>query len=282
MIALLVGLGAGIYLPSAIPLITAVFGRDHWGKAISFHETAASTSILAIPLLTALGLRFFHWRSLFIILSAACLIVLISFWTFSPSPRSDEEKRVPLMQVVKRSDFWVIAVLWIFASSNSLGLYNIIPLLLVKEKGMGLEFSNTIFGFSRMGGVLMVLSAGFLIDRYGVKTLLSVVLFVTGIATIGLALAQEFFFLVTMLFIQATVASVFFPVGLVAISKLTIVDERSTFTGTTIAVGVIVGLGITPALLGAVADAVSFQLGMLVLGVLTVMSCALLRYLRKI
>ena len=43
--SLFIGLGAGIYLPSAIPLITAVFGREHWGKAIAFHETAASFSL---------------------------------------------------------------------------------------------------------------------------------------------------------------------------------------------------------------------------------------------
>jgi len=86
LICLLIGLGAGIYLPSAIPLITATFGRDNWGKAIAFHETAASSSILSVPLLTALALRFLHWRILFFILSTACLSVLISFWVFSPSP----------------------------------------------------------------------------------------------------------------------------------------------------------------------------------------------------
>ena len=281
-ICLLIGLGAGIYLPSAIPLITAIFGRDNWGKAIAFHETAASSSILAIPVLTALALRFLHWRSLFIILSTACLSVLISFWVFAPSSRPQEEKRVPLPHVLNRGDFWIVAILWIFAASNSLGLYNVIPLLLVKEKGMGLEIANTIFGLSRVGGVFIVVIAGFLVDRFGVRTLLFLVLLTTGLATTGLALAHTFPLLVAMLFVQATAATVFFPVGLVAISKLTTVDERSTFTGTTIAIGVIIGLGLTPALLGAVADALSFQVGILGLGVLTAISCVILRYLQKI
>jgi NNP family nitrate/nitrite transporter-like MFS transporter len=281
-ISLLIGLGAGLYLPSAIPLITAIFGRDHWGKAIAFHETAASSSILAVPVLTALALRFLHWRSLFVILSTACLISLISFWAFSPSSRPEEEQRAPLSHVLNRRDFWVIAILWIFASSNSLGLYNVIPLLLVKEKGIGLEIANTVFGLSRVGGVFIVVFSGFLVDRYGVKTLLLLVLLITGLSTIGLALAQAFPLLVIMLFIQATAATAFFPVGLVAISKLTTVNERSAFTGTTIAIGVIVGIGVTPALLGVAADAFSFQGGILVLGVLSAMSCAALRYLQKI
>lgn len=280
-IALLIGLGAGIYLPSAIPLITAIFGRDNWGKAFAFHETAASSSILAIPVLTALGLRFLHWRSLFVILSAACLIVLISFWAFSPSPHPEEEKGAPLSHILSRRDFWLITILWVFAGSNSLGLYNVIPLMLVKEKGMGLEIANTIFGLSRVGGVFIVVIAGFLVDRYGVRKLLFLAMLITGISTTGLALAHVAPLLMAMLFLQATAASAFFPVALVAISKLTTIDERSTFTGTTIAIGVIVGLGVTPALLGAVADAWSFQSGILVLGVLTAMSCVALRYLQK-
>lgn len=281
-IALLIGLGAGIYLPSAIPLITAIFGRNNWGKAFAFHETAASFSILAIPVLTALGMRFLHWRSLFVILSAACLIVLSSFWAFSPSLHPEEEKGAPLSQILSRRDFWLTTILWIFASSSSLGLYNVIPLMLVKEKGMGLEIANTLFGLSRVGGVFIVVIAGFLVDRYGVRKLLFLAVLITGLSTTGLALAHVAPLLMAMLFVQATASAAFFPVGLVAISKLTTVDERSTFAGTTIAIGMVVGVGIAPALLGAAADAVSFQVGILILGVLTAMSCLALRYLRKI
>ena len=280
-ISLLIGLGGGIYLPSAIPLITAIFGRDNWGKAFAFHETAATSSILAIPLLAALCLRFLHWRSFFVILSVACLIVLASFWAFSPSTPPEEEKGAPLSHILNRRDFWVMAILWIFATSNSLGLYNMIPLLLVKEKGMGLELANTIFGLSRVGGIFVVLIAGFLVDRYGVRRLLFLVLLITGLSSTGLALAQVVPLLVAMLFVQATASAAFFPVALVATSKLTTVYERSTFTGTTIAIGIVVGLGITPALLGAVADAWSFLGGILGLGVLTAMSCVALRYLQK-
>ncbi len=76
-IAFLMGLGSGIYLPCAIPLITSTFSRDNWGKVIAFHETAASFSIFSIPLLTAFALSFFHWRTLFIILSGACFVSII-------------------------------------------------------------------------------------------------------------------------------------------------------------------------------------------------------------
>lgn len=281
-VCLFIGLGAGIYLPSSIPLLTTAFGPDNWGKAIAFHETAASLSILSIPLLTAVALRLFHWRALFPILSTACLIAIVSFWMFSPDPRPQKEKGAPLSGILRRRDFRILAILWIFAASNSLGLYNVIPLFLVKEKGMYLEMANTIFGFSRVGGFFVVIMAGFLIDRYGVKKILFLVLLTTGLTAMGLALAQSIPFLVAMLILQATVCAGFFPVALVAISKLTNFDERSIFTGTTIAIGVVVGVGLTPFVLGAVADVWNFQVGIFVLGLLTTLSCVLVRDLGEI
>jgi len=279
---LFVGLGAGIYLPSVMPLLTAIFARDNWGKAIAFHETAASFSILSIPLLTVVALRFFHWRVLFTILSMAAFVVIIFFCIFSPDPRPKKEKRARLSRILIRKDFWIMAILWIFAASNSLGLYNLIPLFLVKEKGMSIEMANTIFGISRTGGFIIVILAGFLVDRYGAKKILFLLLLTTGLTTVGLALAQTVPHLVVMLILQATICSGFFPVAFVAISKITSFNERSIFTGTTIAIGVVMGLGLTPFVLGAVADIWNFQYGIFFLGVITAVSCILLRGIGEI
>ena len=281
-VTLFIGLGAGIYLPSAIPLLTASFGRDSWGKAIAFHDTAPSLSLLSIPILTAFALRAFHWRELFVILSAACLIALIAFWAFSPDPHPREKKTAPLSGILARRDFWIMALLWIFGASNGLGLYNVIPLFIVKEKGMELEMANTIFGLSRVGGLLVVVTAGFLVDRYGVKKILFLVFLTTGLSTMGLAVAQGVPLLVTMLVLQATLSTLFFPAALVAISKLTSFNERSIFTGTTVAIGVLFGAGLTPLVLGAAADLWNFQFGILLLGVITTLSCAVLRNLQRI
>jgi len=279
---LFVGLGAGIYLPSVMPLLTAIFARDSWGKAIAFHETAASFSILSIPLLTAVALRFFQWRSLFNILSMACFIVTIFFCIFSPDPHPKKEKRARLSRILLRKDFWIVAILWIFAASNSLGLYNLIPLFLVKEKGMSIEMANTIFGISRIGGFFIVILVGFLVDRYGAKKILFLLLLTTGLTTVGLALTQTVPHLVVMLILQATVCSGFFPVAFVAISKITSFNERSIFTGTTIAIGVIMGLGFAPFALGAIADIWNFQYGIFFLGVVTAVSCILVRGIGEI
>ena len=105
LISFFMGLGAGIYLPCAIPLITSLFKRANWGKAISFHETAASFSIFFIPLFTAFALSFFHWRDLFICLGGACLVAAIYTGVFVPDTRPAEEKKARLSSVLTRLDF---------------------------------------------------------------------------------------------------------------------------------------------------------------------------------
>ena len=279
-ISFFMGIGAGIYVPCAIPMITAIFDPGKWGKAISFHETAASASITAVPLMTVFALQYLHWRSLFLVLGAGCAIAVAVLWIFSPDPRPMREKKAGLISVMRRTDFWVITILWTFSSIDCMAIYNIIPLFLVKEKGLPFELANKLFGISRIGGFLAVIMIGFFLDRYRFRALLSFTVLAMGITTFGLAIAHQFWFLVAMLFMQATFSVIFFPAGLVAISKLTSLNERSTFTGTVMGISGILGTGLTPFILGALADAWSFQIGILAFGVLTTGSCLLIKSLK--
>lgn len=280
-VALLLGLGGGIYLPCALPLLTAAISPDKWGKSIAFHETAASFSILAVPLLTAAAMRFVSWPMLVFALSALCLALGAVFVIRAPDTRPVPQDKSPFSTILRRHDFWIMSALWGFAAAGGLGLYNLIPLFLVNEKGLPVETANTVFGFSRIGGLLVMFLAGWLIDRIGVKRVLLISLFMSGFATAGIALADAFVLLVVMLGLQAAFMPIFFPAGLVSISKLTDFADRSAFVGATVAVGVIFGTGLAPTLLGLVADARDFQTGILFQGILTMLVCLLLPLLKS-
>jgi NNP family nitrate/nitrite transporter-like MFS transporter len=274
------GFGGGLYLPCALPLLTSTIPSDLWGKTIAFHETAPTFSLLIIPLIAAAALRFLDWTVLIGVLGGLCLVMTIVFLVRAPDPRPKEEETSPFSRVLRRRDFWVMATLWSFAAAGGLGLYNLIPLFLVNEKGLSLDLANSIFGFSRIGGLVVTFLAGFLIDRIGVKRVVLLSLLGSGFSITGIALADAFPLLAAMLVCQATFMPVFFPAGLVAISKLTTFSDRSAFAGATVAIGIVFGTGITPTLLGAVADIWSFQAGMLVQGLLTMGICFLLKSLR--
>jgi len=280
VVAFFLGFGGGLYLPCALPLLTSTIHPDRWGKAIAFHETAATFSILVIPLLAAAALRFLDWTVLVLALSGLCLAVTIVFLIRAPDPRPKVEGQSPLYSVLRRRDFWIMATLWGFAAAGGLGIYNLIPLFLVNEKGLSLDLANSIFGVSRIGGLIVTFLAGFLIDRIGVKRVLLISLLGSGFSITGIALANSFPLLVGMLVFQATFMPAFFPAGLVTISKLTTFGDRSAFAGATVAVGVVFGTGIVPTLLGTVADVWSFQAGMMVQGVITMGICLMLKFLR--
>jgi MFS transporter, NNP family, nitrate/nitrite transporter len=51
LFAFVLGFSVGLYIPSAIPLITEYYLERDWGKAIAVHDTGASTAIFATPLI---------------------------------------------------------------------------------------------------------------------------------------------------------------------------------------------------------------------------------------
>ena len=282
LLVFLIGIGTGLYMPSVVPIITSTFDRQTWGKSLAIVDTGASVGIFLVPILTVIALRSFYWSTLFLFLSGASAVALIFFWKFAPDPRPQKVENAQLFQVLRRREFWIMFHLWVFATASVVGLYSVIPLFLVKERGLSLEMANTVFGISRAGGICVSILAGYLVDRYGAKRILFFLFLITGTSTVGMALAQNFPLLVTMLVIEASICTGFFPVGYAAISKLTSLEERGMFVGIVMAAGVIFGHGLTPALLGATADAFNFQSGILALGCLTTLCCLSLRKLPKV
>lgn len=283
LLFLFIGLGCGAYLPSIVPMITETFPRKHWGKAIGIHDSGASLSIFSIPIYAAIGLRMFSWRTLFLFLGFVSVVGVVLFWIVSEEPhREGAAGKVAPMEILKKRALWPMMLLWAFAGACCLGIYSIIPLFLVHERAVSLDLANTIFGISRLGGIIISVVAGYFVDRLGIRPMLFWTLLLTGFSTMGVATARLFHLLVGILFFQATVVLGFFPVGLAAISKLTSPSERSMATGITIGVGIIIGVGVTPYLLGAIADRADFQTGILLLGILTTVSSFSVKYLGNV
>jgi MFS family permease len=80
---------------------------------------------------------------------------------------------------------------------------------------------------------------------------------------------------------RAILSLTFFPAGLATISKLTPLPERSMATGVIISIGIVFGVGLTPFILGLIADHLSFQVGILWFGILTTLSSFGVRLLEK-
>ena len=175
----------------------------------------------------------------------------------------------------------MVGLLWVAASASQSGLFSILPLFLIKERGLPFGYANTLIGITRIGGLFVSIASGFLADRYGYKKMLIFSLLSTGLSTIGLALAPNPTILIIALILQATLSTMSFPAALAAIPHLNPPSDRSAATGLIFFLAVIFGNGICPFLLGVTADYVSFQIGILGLGILISLSPLVLRFLQK-
>ena len=278
----LLGIATGTYLPSIIPIITETYDYKHWGKTIGSHDSAASFSIFSIPILIAFGLNYLSWKNLLLILGIVSLLLPIYFWKISVEPKKEmSEQKDSILLLFKRKTVWIIGFLWIFAAGSCLGLYSILPLFLVKERGIDFHFANNLFGISRVGGVFISILIGFLLDRYGYRKMLVLGIVTTGLSTMGLSLASTLPLVMIALILQATLSLAFFPIGLASISKLTPLSERAMATGVIISIGMIFGVGFVPFLLGVIADHLNFQVGIFGLGILTTFSSLMVRFLKN-
>jgi len=278
----LLGLTTGTYLPAILPIITEMYDPQRWGMTIGIHDSAASVAILSAPMLIALGLQFLPWKTILLLLGIVSLILPFFFWKVSIEP----EHRTPhrgshYVHLFKRKPIWIMAVLWVLAAASNMGVYSMLPLYLIKERGMEYAFANNLVGISRIGGIAVPVSIGFLIDRYGYRIMLMLSLLTTGLSTVFLSIAPTFSLLLIALFFQAAFSLAFFPVGLAAIAKLTSPEERSMGIGAILSTGVIFGMGGAPLFLGIIADHFNFQIGILWMGILTTFSFFMVKYLKK-
>jgi MFS family permease len=108
---------------------------------------------------------------------------------------------------------------------------------------MDFDFANTLLGISRAAGLIVPVIIGIMTDRYGFQVMLKWSILVTGLSTIGLALSSTLSLILITLILQALLSNAFFPVALIAISKLTSISERSMAIGFIMAIGVIFGVG---------------------------------------
>jgi NNP family nitrate/nitrite transporter-like MFS transporter len=174
-----------------------------------------------------------------------------------------------------------MGILSTFASGSSFGVYSILPLYLIKERGIDFNYANTLLGISRIGGVFVSILIGYLTDHFGYRKMIMFSLFMTGLSTIGLSLASTLPLILMTLILQALLSIAYFPACFAAISKLTSLSERSMITGVILSIGVIFGMGITPFVLGVTADHFSFQIGIFWLGVLITLSPLVVRLLEE-
>ena len=277
---LILGMAAGLYLPSGILTIIGLVRSGDLGKAIAIHELAPNLGFLIAPLLAEALLGWFSWRGVLVFIGIGSLIggaVFIS-WGKGGNFYGEAPNLRMMRSLLVDPSVIILIVLFSLALGMSSGVYSMLPLYLVSERGMGRTWANTLLGLSRVATLGIVLLSGWMTDRLGVKKNLKVVFLTAGLFTCILGVAPGSW-VIPIVFIQGMLATSFFPVGFAALSRVGSPSSRNVALSLTLPVASLLG-GAIPLGIGFMGEMGSFSLGFTLLGGLILGGLILIRYLK--
>ncbi len=281
VLLLLVGFAGSIHLPSAITTITAEIQKSDWGKGLSVHQCAPPLSFISAPLIAAFLLRWLSWREIILIWGVIALFSAFLYGIFGKG--GDFPGQVVSVKNVKiigsKGSFWLMVLLFSMAMAGNAGIFAMLPLYLVTERGFDLSWANTLIGLSQISGIVMIFFAGWLADKVGQRRIIAISLLLTGILTVCIS-CSEGWLLILALFLQPAVLTAFFPAGFAALSRIAQPSLRSITSAIGPPLAFLAGGGVIPLVIGSLAERYTFSSGIFLAGCFILASSVLVFFVK--
>ncbi len=262
-----VGLAAGLYLPSGIATLTDLIEPRQWGRAIAIHEMAPNLAFVLAPLLSEVLLIWFSWRAVVSLLAVTSVLAGAGYARFGRGGRfpGTAPGLAAIKEFTGEPAFWIMVLLFGLGISSSLGVYTMLPLYLVTDHAIDRNLANSVIAVSRVSGLFMALVGGWAADRFGPRITMTGVFLLTGLTTIIMGLGTGPLVLAAV-FLQPMAAVCFFPAGFAALARIGPPGARNIAVSLAVPLGFIIGGGAVPLLIGFMGDTASFSLGILIVG----------------
>jgi predicted MFS family arabinose efflux permease len=236
---------------------------------MGIHELAPNLGLVLAPLIMAWCLSHSSWRTAFFAMAAGVLIIGICFLFYGRGGGVHDElpSWSTLKKIVKNRSILTISVLLTLGVGAEVGIYSVLTLFLVSERGYDPAAANNLLGLARLPGMLMVLISGWLCDRLGLKWALISVLTVTGGVLIALGVCPVQL-TPALVVAQAAASACIFPPILAAATVLSEPGTRVWTLGISLGICAIAGGGAMPAAVAIAGEWGSFGLGISSVGIL--------------
>jgi len=199
---------------------------------------------------------------------AGTLFLLISLGYFSSLVGSGFiSSRLNHCRTIVLSSVLLGLVLFSLGIGGTLGIYTMLPLYLVVEKGLDQNWANTLISISRISSLFMVFVAGWATDRLGPERTLRWIFILTGIMTVLLGTTSGSRLVIALIF-QPVLAACFFSAGFAALAIVVPPETRNVAVSLTVPLGFIAGGGIFPIMIGMAGDYGSFAAGIVITGIM--------------
>ena len=187
MLRFLVGLFQGVHLPVANALLSDRFGSRQ-GRAIGFNESGANVgNTLAFPVAVSL-LSVWGWRAAFIALSLPAFLLAAA--TLVLMREEEEESDAP---EASNGDLWgysrILIPLALSHATYNLVLrttFTFMPSFLVEYRGMAITAAGYLAMVLPFAGIFSKMGSGFILERLGPKTSISVATALSAVFMAGL------------------------------------------------------------------------------------------------
>lgn len=278
---LLMGVSSGLYFPSGLTVTTAVVATSSWGLGIAVHELAPNLGYLVVPLIGEAALKFLNWRLGMAIVGAVAIIVTVIYynWGKGSDLHGTKVDFKSIRGLLGKVEIRVSFVLFGLAMAVSYGLFVMMPLYLVADRGWDREIANLTISLSRIPALVGLLGVGWLVDRIGPTRIIWGSLFFSGIASVGLSIAPNPWLFAVIPMQEMLVVS-FFPAGFALISRATLLGSRNIGVSMVMAVATLFGQGVVPSLLGYLGDIGSFSLAIAAVGIAASLGAFLVLFVR--
>jgi NNP family nitrate/nitrite transporter-like MFS transporter len=264
-----VGLGfaAGLYLPSGIASLTHLAPPAQWGRVLAIHEMAPNLAFLLAPILAEFALSRTSWRVSLFALGGLTLLMAVLFAWLTPNHtlRGRAPNRRTIRALATTPALWRMILLFSAGIAGTLGVYSVLPLYLVSNHGLERQNANMLLSLSRVLTLGAAWFGGWATDRFGARTTIRGVLWVSGFLVVALGLLRDQW-LAAAVVAQPILAVCFFPAGF---SQLTAVSPEGTSNlavSLTIPAAFLLGGGCAPLFFGWMGDRGGFPTAFVVVG----------------
>jgi len=287
---LLLGAAIGMYLPSAVALLTGWFAGRRLGAVLGVHETAVSAGkIFGAAIVGGLAATWGDWRISYLVLLPAVLGLVAwssqmresSAYARATARPDRGAPRAP--QSTPRRDRRTLWYLLPFLTNMflSFGAFTMLTVYLVSVFALDVGAASAVFAMVHIGGLVGVVAGGALSDRLGrVPTMLLLL----AVSTACLLAVYFQPFGVPLVLLWATLnftSTAYFPVTFAYLADVAAPRSPALLVGLYTGTGTLVG-GAASTIIGALGDAFGLRVGMLFPAALGVAGVAVLLALRGV
>lgn len=267
----LLGACGGFYFTSAMATLGSIVRTEDWSRAVAVHELAPAVSFIVSPLIAEATATLWGWQGSMRCMGFFSVLAGLIFLVFGKGGRAktDPPSVAGVVSGLKNPVFWLFTWMTALAVGGEFAPYSVLPLSLTAEQGLGSEEASQLLSFSRMACPLAVLFGGWASMRLGAKRTIVLFLLIHGFSLAAMALplslvgkAGGFIAMAG----QGTAASLVFPALFTLFARTFPYGQLAMLLAIAVPAATYMGAGLTPILLGASGEYLSFATGYLGFG----------------